>query len=395
MKVMKDELIDAYENILKQESSIRKNHPKFNYNFVNGAFFEIIGNSQTQYNVDFIDQKNNSIVYSTTLNGNCWAKCNREYVTDWLIRADDGEDQYEYYFDLRGKRVLINFESRSIGDTFAWIPAVRQFKEINDCTVIVSTFHNHLFEKAYPELEFISPGEIVNDLFANYSVGYWYSEDGPNFSKHPTDPFKIPLQASASEILGIPFVEEKPKICLSPEITKEIDGDYICIAPHSTAQAKYWNFPGGWQQVIDYYVACGYKVVYVSNEDPDSSWTHQTIGELRNIVKRNGLPLERVLADITHAKAFIGLSSGLSWAAWACNVPITLISGFSDPSLEFSECRRLINTNVCHNCWSRTLFDRGDWSWCPDHKGTHRQFECTKAISPQDVINETDKNLSK
>ena len=203
------------------------------------------------------------------------------------------------------------------------------------------------------------------------------------------------LQAAASDILGLDYVEERPRLYLSPELTKEIEGDYICIAPHSTAQAKYWNFPGGWQQVIDYYNACGYKVVYVSNEDPDSSWTHQNIGELRNIVKRNGLPLERVLADIKYAKAFIGLGSGLSWAAWACETPVTLISGFSDPISEFSECERLINKSVCNGCWNRTLFDRGDWQWCPDHKGTHRQFECTKAISPHDVIAATDRNLSK
>lgn len=392
---MKNELIYAYENTQPLNLLPRKTHPTFNYNFVSGAFFEILGNASTVYKVEFIDRLNGNIVYSTEMNGNCWAKCNREYFTDWLIRVDDGEDQYEYYLDLRERRVLINFDSSSLGDSFAWIPIVRQFKEKYGCEVIVSTFHNSLFKDAYPELTFISPGEGVDNLFASYSLGYWYDNAGYNMSKHPVNPFTRPLQAAASDILGVEFTEERPRLHISSDLLPEIDGDYICIAPHSTAHAKYWNFPGGWQKVIDYYNSLGYKVVYVSNEDPDSGWTHQNVGELTNIVKRNGLPLERVLADIKGAKAFIGLGSGLSWAAWACGTPVTLISGFSDTISEFSDCERLINKSVCNGCWNRTLFDKGDWEWCPDHKGTPRHFECSKAISPHDVIFATNRNLAK
>jgi hypothetical protein len=31
-------------------------------------------------------------------------------------------------------------------------------------------------------------------------------------------------------------------------------------------------------------------------------------------------------------------------------------------------------------------FDKGDWFWCPEHKGTERQFECHKSITPEMVI---------
>jgi len=30
--------------------------------------------------------------------------------------------------------------------------------------------------------------------------------------------------------------------------------------------------------------------------------------------------------------------------------------------------------------------DPGDWNWCPDHKGTERQFECSKSIEYTEVI---------
>lgn len=36
-----------------------------------------------------------------------------------------------------------------------------------------------------------------------------------------------------------------------------------------------------------------------------------------------------------HASFFIGLSSGLSWLAWATHIPVVLISGFTLPVSEF------------------------------------------------------------
>jgi len=31
-------------------------------------------------------------------------------------------------------------------------------------------------------------------------------------------------------------------------------------------------------------------------------------------------------------------------------------------------------------------FDKGDWDWCPEYKGTERQFECHKSITSEMVI---------
>ena len=91
---------------------------------------------------------------------------------------------------------------------------------------------------------------------------------------------------------------------------------------------------------------------------------------------------------------FIGISSGLSWLSWAAGTPTILISGFTDFDLEPTEgVVRLINKDVCNSCWSNHTFDPGDWNWCPDHKGTERQFECTKSITSEMVIKELEKFL--
>ena len=69
------------------------------------------------------------------------------------------------------------------------------------------------------------------------------------------------------------------------------------------------------------------------------------------------------------------------------NVRVVMISNFSEANHEFT-CTRITNTRVCHGCWNdpKYTFDKGDWDWCPVHKGTDRQFECHKSITGQDVI---------
>jgi hypothetical protein len=64
-----------------------------------------------------------------------------------------------------------------------------------------------------------------------------------------------------------------------------------------------------------------------------------------------------------------------------------MISGFTDEYVEFEEkCTRIINKQKCHGCWGWDVFDKGDWNWCPAWQGTHRQFECSKEITPLAVI---------
>jgi autotransporter strand-loop-strand O-heptosyltransferase len=97
--------------------------------------------------------------------------------------------------------------------------------------------------------------------------------------------------------------------------------------------------------------------------------------------------LEEVGEILLGSKLFIGVSSGLSWYAWGLNIPTILISGFTDEDLEpKADVIRVINKDVCNGCWGRHQFDKGDWNWCPEHKGTERHFECSKTITSSMVI---------
>ncbi len=99
-------------------------------------------------------------------------------------------------------------------------------------------------------------------------------------------------------------------------------------------------------------------------------------------------PLAERARWLRHAVCFVGLSSGLSWLAWASGAPVVMISGFTHPTNEFSTPYRVINFHVCNSCWNdpQVLFDHKEFMWCPRHAGTPRQFECTRLITPEQVI---------
>lgn len=345
-------------------------------NFIDGPFVEITGPNTKKYTVKFIDMDTDQIIYSIDLNNYSWGRANRKWFTNWKIRiVSDDDEIFEHIYDATNKRVLISFESSSLGDTIAWIPYVEEFRKKHNCHMIVSTFQNELFQSQYPDIEFVKPGEFIDNLYALYQIGCFYDKNGIDTNKHKTDFRKLRLQEYASDILDIDFKEVLPLMPkFKPMKSKK---PYICIANHSTAQLKYWNNPTGWQELVDYVKSLGYDVYLLSKEEDGYMGNINPTG----VIKIDGKSLEEIGSILLGSKGFVGLGSGLSWYSWALGIPTILISGFSEPHQEMKDVYRVINESVCHGCFARHLFDKGDWNWCPDHKGTPRQFECSKSIS--------------
>jgi len=364
-----------YDGIKKNENVIFMQN-KFHVSFIDGALLEIRGNSDTEYYVEFIDFDSGECVYSTYINEGGWAKTSRKWWTNWLIRVtSNGGVVFEHKYDAESKNVLISLESSALGDTVAWVPYAEEFRKKWNCNVYFSTFHNSLFKSEYPNINFISPGMVVHSLYASYRIGWFYEEEVDK-SKHKTNFFEIPLQQTATDILGLDFKEIKPNIKKLKPISHE--KPYICIANHSTAQTKYWNNPTGWQELVDFVKSNGYDVMILSKEGDNYMGNKNPIG----VIEVKNKTLEEIGSILNGSSAFVGIGSGLSWFSWALGVPTILISGFSKPFQEMeSDVIRVINENVCNGCFSRYLFDKGDWNWCPDQKGTEKQFECTKSIT--------------
>jgi autotransporter strand-loop-strand O-heptosyltransferase len=342
--------------------------------FVNQPFLEIKGNSDSMFDIKFFDE-NGTCHYHNKTESNRWFRLNREYFTKWNTKVwEDDKLIYDDTLNYKGKKVFISFDSSSLGDTIAWIPYILEFKKKHECDVVVSTHKNFLFEKVYPELEFVSPGSTVNGIHGMYVIGWFYD---PN--KEPEMPNTIPLQKTATNILGLDYEEIKPRIDYKIG-DRPYEDKYVTIATNSTSGCKFWT-KEGWQELINHLHSLGYKVINVSKEK----------NPFKNAEQINDTSMENTMNVIHHSEFFIGLSSGLSWLAWGIGKHVVMISNFTEPDHEFTtNCTRIVKLDVCNGCWNSPIykFDKGDWNWCPVHKGTKRQFECHKTITPKMVIDQ-------
>ena len=381
MKNSEETKADYIKTLNETKINIKKDvdFVKFNNHFVGTPFFEITSNYNDEFKVDFLVENEN--VYSTTLSSNMWTRLNKKYYRDYTIKVSkNGELIYDEKINLKNKRVFITLESSSLGDSIAWVPYAEEFRKKHECVLLISTFWNHLFEKTYPNLEFVRPGISVNNLYAMYSLGWFYNED-----MEPELPNIIPLQKAATNILGLEFKEIKTEVYFKPKENPYTD-KYVTIAPHSTAGLKYWNNKTGWEEVVSFLIKNGYKVISVSKEGCD----------IKGVETIKDTSIDNTMNVIHHSEFFIGLSSGLSWLAWGINKHVVMISNFTEKDHEFTiNTTRITNDSVCNGCWNKPQFkfDKGDWNWCPEHKNTDRQFECHKSITGEMVIKQIKKLL--
>ena len=380
-----------YNNLKKNKNNIVEIQNKVLIHFVKGPFVEIKGPKESNYKINFVDNKTNNILFSSEIKNNMWTKSSIEYFVDWRIDIYENDKHFHtHYFNADSKRVYIAMDSKALGDSLAWVAYVDEFRKKHNCKVIVSTFMNDMFKNGYPHIDFVEPGNSVDNLYAMYCIGLFYNEDGSvNKLKNPKDPKTVTLQKMCSDILGLEYVEIKPKI--KERFVKEDHNlKQVCIGIFGTAQSKFWNNPTGWQDVVNWLNQRGYVVRLISKEGDDYMGNKFPNG----VIPHPQGPLELVMDELKKSKAFIGIGSGLSWLSWALNVPTVLISGFSYDWAEMEGCIRIsAPKGKCEGCFNRLRLDPGDWNWCPDHKGTDRQFECTKSITPEMVIKELEKFL--
>jgi len=350
---------------------------KINVSYLEGPKVEINGDNDNSYEIEFLDE-NNTVVYNDTITSNMWTSCSRKYYTKWKIKVN-GRIVDE--FDLTNKRVLISFESRSIGDTIAWAPYAVEFAKKHNCKVILSTFHNNWFKglDAYKDIEFVEPGSTTQ-CYTVYRIGWIRgdSEKWDRFDLYPNPPQSQPLQKTASDILGLEFKELNHGIKFTPK-PKSTKTDYIVIAPESTAGCKEWPHDS-WVILSKMLRELGYTVVTLTSKPYN----------IKGNLNIHGKTLNESMSILYNAKFLVGLSSGLSWINWALGKQTVMISGFTQKDHEFQTNNiRIQNEHACNSCWQNInfVFDPGNWDWCPIWEGTEKQHICEKSISPLTVFN--------
>jgi autotransporter strand-loop-strand O-heptosyltransferase len=299
---------------------------------------------------------------------------------------------FTHEYDPTDKDILIQLPIGTLGDILAWFPYVERFQETHggNVTCALSPLLADLLRPAYPTLRLVDHDtveseELAQKTYATYCIGLFF--DDAQFVWQPTDFRHVGLHRTAGYILGVDPSEIRPRLVL-PDESRPFPEPYVCIAVQSSTQCKHWNNPDGWHQLIAFLKGAGYRVICIDQKRVGGSGLNYNHIPHGSEDFTGDLPLVERARFLKHAAAFVGLSSGLAWLAWAAGTPVVLISGFTHPNNEFETPYRVINWHTCNSCWNdvRLRFDHHDFMWCPRHAGTSQQFECTRLITGHHVI---------
>jgi autotransporter strand-loop-strand O-heptosyltransferase len=374
---------DTLDELSKKDAVVTPKKPvTFNFHFVEGAFIEIKGGGKEVYRSIITDTDTGREEYRVDLTPNHWGKVGKVgdkflgpvFFKRWAITVRLGNDIVFYHkYDAKGKKVFVVFESKSLGDTLAWIPYCEEFRVKHGCKMVVCTWQNSLLEKTYPEIEFVKPGTVVHDLYAQYFIGVFHADLE---KRAPHDWRTLPLQAIAADILGLEFEEIRPVVDTRKAYSQVVKRPkkYVCLSEHSTADCKYWHYPNGWQVLVDELNRRGYNVVDISLEQSG----------LKNVIHAHNNHIDVTIGLLLGCEFFIGLASGLAWLSWALGKPVVMISGFSAPFVEFQDNNiRIEGVGDCTCCLNDVMIYDRAWDEGCFH---NRDFSCTRDITPEAVI---------
>jgi autotransporter strand-loop-strand O-heptosyltransferase len=341
-----------------------------------------------QWHVEIRDEDTDNVLFSCDADEG-WVTSAKKFFVRFNIKVfQRGETTpvLDHTLDLQEQEVLISFPVGTLGDLVGWLPYAERFRQLHHCQLecTMGPLIIGLFAASYPDIRFTEPANSTDRKpYATYRIGLFFKG---NLDNQPIDFRMVGLHRTAGHILGVDPTEIIPELQL--DAPRAIQEPYVCIATKASCQAKFWNNGTGWNEVVAFLKAQGYRVLCIDQKATVGQgfvWNHIPYGAEDFT---GDIPLPERVALLQHADFFIGLSSGLAWLAWACRIPVVMISGFTLPNCEFSTPYRVFNPHVCNGCWDdvRINFDNKDFLWCPRHKGTERQYECSRFITGKQVI---------
>jgi autotransporter strand-loop-strand O-heptosyltransferase len=357
---------------------------RFDFNF--GARVQV-PDSGPAWRIRLSDLDTGNTLYETTVEKGWVSSAKRYFIRVRIEVGRDGRLVLTHDYECRDKEVLVQFPVGTLGDILGWFPYAVKFQRRHGCrlSVAMAEWLIPLFRDAYPEITFLRHDEVdARRYYATYNVGLYFDDE--DRIHQPCDFRLVGLHRTAGYILGVDPSDERPQIVPSAP-DRPMEERYVCIAVQSTTQAKYWNNPSGWREIVSFLKQAGYRVVCIDRSPVNGHglvWNHLPHGVQDETGDR---PLGERARWLMHAEFFVGLSSGLAWLAWAAGIPVVMISGFTHPTNEFATPYRVINYHTCNSCWNdvRVQFDHKDFLWCPRHRDTPRQFECTRLITADQV----------
>lgn len=302
------------------------------------------------------------------------------YCIYWQVEVYlSGELVFQHDFDPAEQEVLFDIYDVPLGSGLMLLPYIQAFQAKHHCKAVcrASKPFQEVIRKYYPDIQLQEA--VSEDTYAAYYLGAW--QEGPYAI--PDGAGIIPWNYIGRTLLNLNY---DPEIALLvPQGRPPVKERYVCIGVQASSLKKYWHYPQGWDVIVEALKEMGYRVLCIDKEPVyyGDDYVMKKPDNVEDFTGEYSL-LERI-NQLAYADFYIGMSSGLAWLARAVGTPVVCISGHSLPQTEFPTPYRVINRNVCHGCYNEP---DGFWakSVCPHHGGTEREFECTKMIAPQQVM---------
>jgi autotransporter strand-loop-strand O-heptosyltransferase len=250
------------------------------------------------------DLDTGNVLYGTTVPKG-WVHSAKQYYIRVRIEAFVGDRLvFSHDYDCRDKEVLVQLPVGTLGDSLGWLPYAAKFQRAHGCrlSVALAEFLIPLFRDAYPEIEFLTHEQVdPKRYYATYNIGLFFDDD--ERVHQPCDFRLVGLHRTAGYILGVDPTEEPPRITPSSS-DRPIAERYVCIAAQSTTQAKYWNNPFGWREIIRFLTDAGYRVVCIDRSPANGqgliweSYAPRRAG-------RDGEPPAHRASALAHVRGFL------------------------------------------------------------------------------------------
>lgn len=340
-----------------------------------------------KWHIRLSDADSGMIFYDADISEHILVSVEKYYI-HWLVEAYlEGEKVFEHIFDPMGKRIHFVYCSSRLGDTLACVPYMLAFQK--KYRVKASYYVTSYLRELLAEFCEIPYSETVEeDTYA----AFYFSAGRDDPSKCPLDGRQFPLWQVGQVILNLPRPEVFPAWRKTKRRIKE---PYVCIGVQGSNPIKGWHYPGGWDMVVADLQRRGYRVLCI-DKDAYREGPAGLIAQIPHGAEdfTGDISLVERADMLYHAEFFVGLSSGLSWLAWAVHCPVVLIGGFSASWYEFPTTCRVYNRLACHGCFTDP---RIDWPKNPCHLSSReptRLLECSRTISPAMVMSAVDGLLS-
>ena len=301
--------------------------------------------------------------------------------------AEQDELLISHDYSAADREILIQFPVGTLGDPIGWFPYAVKFQEQHGCKLTCAMGEqDHLaVPRRLSTHHFVTHEEVKpENYYATYSIGLFF--DDKDFVYQPCDFRFVGLHRTAGYILGVDPTELRPRIELDDD-SRPIPEPYVCIAVQSTTQSKYWNNPSGWREIVAFLKEAGYRVICIDQKPThghDLIWNHipngaedqtgeqaaagaRALAAARRVLRR---PLERTVVARLGGRHAGGDDLGLHPSDQRVRDAL--------PGDQLPRLQQLLERS------GAPLRPQG-LLWCPRHKDTPRQFECTRLITVDHV----------